>query len=255
MQGHIYRRGKQSWGIVADLPREADGKRRQKTLTVRGTKKEAEARLAQLLHEVNTGAFVEPSIMTVEQYLQRWLADYAGPKVARKTFERYDEIVRLHLAPAFGRHKLSALKPLHIQDYYAAALQNGRLDGKGGLSAQTVLHHHRVLSTALRQAVRWQLLGKNPAAAVVPPRPQRREMSVLDEQETAQLLGDIANPRLRIAVLIAVSTGLRRGEVLGLTCASTAAAAPTLTPWGIIAASLMLAGIAGMALRRRMRRS
>src|SRR5262249_51728525 len=159
-----------SWTIVLELPRDDSGKRRQKTVTVRGTKKEAEARRSQMINEINTGAFVEPSKMTVAEYLNRWLSEYAKQNVAGKTFERYDEIVRLHLIPALGGHRLPALKPLHIHECYSAALRSGRCDGKGGLSARTVLHHHRVLREALHQAVRWQLLARNPADAVDPPR-------------------------------------------------------------------------------------
>lgn len=216
MQGHIYRRGKQSWGIVADLSRDAAGKRRQKTLTVRGTKKEAEARLAQMLHELNTGTFVEPAKMSVAEYLKRWLSEYAAHNVARKTYERYDEIVRLHLIPAVGTHRLTGLKPLHIQEYYSAALRSGRCDGNGGLSPQTVLHHHRILREALQQAVRWQLLARNPADAVEPPRSAKREMQVLDEEQTAKLLDVAKGSRLSMVIFLAVATGLRRGEILAL---------------------------------------
>lgn len=216
MKGCIHRRGKSSWGIVIELPRDELQKRRQKTFTVRGTKKAAEQELTRLLHELNTGAFIEPTRITVGEYLKRWLSDYAAPKVSAKTFERYSEIVRLHLTPALGHHQLTALKPMMIQECYAAALRNGRIDGNGGLSAQTVLHHHRVLREALRQAVRWQLLGRNPVDAVEPPRPQRREMVVLDEDQTIQLLDAAKESRLYIVVLLAVTTGLRRGEILGL---------------------------------------
>jgi integrase len=216
MQGHIYRRSRHSWGIVADLPRDANGKRRQKTLTVRGTKKNAEARLAEMLHELNIGTFVEPAKMSVAEYLTRWLAEYAAQNVSRKTYERYDEIVRLHLSPALGTHRLTGLKPLHIQEHYGAALRGGRRDGKGGLSAQTVLHHHRVLREALQQAVRWQLVARNPADAVEPPRSARREMHVLDEEQTAKLLESAKGSRLFIVIFLAVVTGLRRGEILAL---------------------------------------
>lgn len=86
----------------------------------------------------------------------------------------------------------------------------------GGLSAQTVLHHHRVLREALQQAVRWLLLARNPADAVEPPRAQRQEMRALDEQQTARLLGAAKVHRLYIPILLAVTTGMRRGEILSL---------------------------------------
>ena len=149
-------------------------------------------------------------------FLKRWLRDYAAVRVAAKTFERYAEIVRLHLIPALGHHPLAKLQPLHIQAHYSQALQDGRRDGKGGLLAQTVLHHHRILKEALQQAVRWQLLARNPADAVDPPRPRRREMRALDDAPTAVLLTAAEGTSLHIPVLLAVTTGLRRGEVVGL---------------------------------------
>ncbi|MDX2168436.1 MAG: site-specific integrase [Deltaproteobacteria bacterium] len=216
MTGHIRKRGKHSWQIFLELPRTRDGRRRQKTVTVRGTKRQAEAELTRMTNEIATGAFVEPTRMTVSAFLDRWLADSAAIRVSAKTLERYEEIVRKHLIAALGPIRLVDLRPLHIQEYYAAALRSGRLDGKGALSAQTVLHHHRVLREALHQAVRWQLLARNPADAVDPPKPSRREMQVLDETETAEVLAAIRDSRLRLAVFVAVTTGLRRGEVLAL---------------------------------------
>lgn len=216
MTGHIRRRGKRSWQIFLELPRTSEGKRRQKTVTVRGTKRQAEAELARLTNEIATGAFVEPTKMTVSAFLDRWLSDYAAIKVSAKTFERYREIVRCHLAVALGQLRLMDVRPLHIQEYYASALRAGRLDGKGGLSAQTVLHHHRVLREALQQAIRWQLLARNPADAVEPPRPQRRESAVLSDDQTARLIASADGSRLWIVIVLAATLGLRRGELLAL---------------------------------------
>jgi integrase len=216
MEGHICKRSKNSWTIVIDRGRGPDGRRRQSWHTVRGTKRDAERERARLIHEVNTGAYVEPAKLTVAEYLEQWLRDCAVTKVCGKTFERYEEIVQRHLIPALGHHRLDKLQPLHIQAYYASALKDGRLDGKGGLSKQTVLHHHRVLRQALQQGVRWQLLSRNPADAAQPPRPPRREMQVHDEDETALLLDAAKGNRNYVPVLMAVSTGLRRGEILAL---------------------------------------
>jgi integrase len=216
MRGHIRQRSPKSWASVLDLGPDATGKRRQKWHTVRGGKKDAQRELARLLHEINTGAYVEPSRMTLSDYLDRWLDDYARPNVSAKTFERYEEIARLHLKPALGHHPLSKLQPLHIARYYSEALAYGRKDGRGGLSARSVLHHHRVLRAALHQAVKWLLLPRNPADAVEPPRPKHREMRALDEAATAKLLRSASDSRLSLPVLLAVTTGLRRGEILGL---------------------------------------
>ena len=149
MVGHIRKRGKRSWALVIDLGRDANGRRRQKWITVRGTKRDAERELARVITELDTGAFVEPSKLSVRDYLERWLSDHAHSRVAPKTFERYQQIVRSHIEPELGAYKLAQLKPLHIQGLYTKALQTGRADGRGGLSAQTVVHIHRVLRAAL----------------------------------------------------------------------------------------------------------
>ena len=217
MKGHLRKRGQGSWSIVLDLGRDATGKRRQKWHTVRGTADDAERELVRLLNAMNIGEYVEPARMTVGEYLDRWLKDYAQTNVAAKTYERYAQVVRLHLKPGIGHHRLPKLQPLHIQAMYSKQMQGGRKDKKkGGLSAQTVLHHHRILREALQQAVRWQLLARNPADAVEPPRAERREMQVLDEAETAVLLDKAAGSRLYLPILLAVTTGLRRGEILAL---------------------------------------
>jgi integrase len=217
MKGHLRRRGKNSWSIVLDLGRDASGKRRQKWHAVGGTKKVAERELARLVNALHTGAYIEPTRITVAEYLERWLEDYARSNVSAKTFERYAEIVRLHLTPDIGFHKLVKLQPLHIQSHYSKALQEGRKDRRsGGLSKRTVLHHHRVLREALQQAVRWQLLPRNPADAVAPPRAPRIEMRALDEEHVAQLLTLAKGTSLYVPILLAVAAGLRRGEILAV---------------------------------------
>lgn len=218
MKGHIRQRGERSWAIVIDLGRDpATGRRQQKWHSVKGTKRDAQKELARLVHEYNTGAYVEPSKLNLGEYLRQWLADYAQGRVAARTFDRYEEIIRLRLSPALGAMPLSKLQPLHIQAYYTRALKEGRLDGReGGLSAQTILHHHRLLHEALGQAVRWQLLSRNPADAVEPPRPERTEMHVLDLEGVGQLLEVADGSRAHAPILMAITTGLRRGELLGL---------------------------------------
>ena len=216
MRGHIKQRAKGSWSIVLDLGRDATGKRKQKWSTIHGTKKEAQAELNRLLNEINTGEYIEPSRMLVSEYLKRWIKDYANPNVSPKTSERYAQIIHDNINPSLGQYALSKLKPLHIQSFYTDCLTSGRKDGKGGLAAQTVLHFHRLLRKAFLQAVKWQLLARNPVDAVEPPRPQRTEMNAINEKETALLLGKLTGSSLFTPVLLAVTTGLRRGELLAL---------------------------------------
>jgi integrase len=217
MKGHIRERGKNSWAIILDVGRDPEtGKRQQKWHTVHGAKRDAQREMARLLTELASGSYIEPSKFLLRHYLGRWLSDYAKHNISAKTFERYSEIIRCHLVPALGHHAIAALKPLHIQNSYSKALESGRRRNHSGLSARTVLHHHRILRQALQQAVRWQLLARNPADAVEPPRPVRKEMRALDEDETARLLEAASRGRLHLPILLAVTTGLRRGEILAL---------------------------------------
>lgn len=216
MSGHIRRRGKK-WEFKIELDRDpVTGQRRQKWYTGYTTKKAAEAELAKLMHQKQTGAFVEPSRLTVADYLRRWLEDYARPNVSGKTFERYQQIVNNSLIPDLGSVALGKLQPLQIQNLYSAQLQSGRKNGDGGLSAQTVLHHHRVLRKALAQAVRWNLLSANPADRVEPPRVVQVEVKPLDEMQSAWLMEVSQGTRLYVPILIALYTGMRRGEILAL---------------------------------------
>lgn len=216
MRGSIRQQSNGTWELRLYLGRDANGRKLYKSHTFRGTKRQAQNEVSRLVTALSSGAYVEPARMTVGVYFERWLADYARMNVAAKTYERYAEIVRLHLVPALGHHALAKLQPLHIQAYYAEALQRGRTDGEGGLSAQTVLHHHRVLREALRHAVRWQLLARNPADATEPPRATRREAAVLDDTDVERLLRAADGTPLELPVLLALTTGVRRGELLAL---------------------------------------
>ena len=101
-------------------------------------------------------------------WLNRWLAE-ATHDVSPKTRERYTEIVTKHFIPALGAIRLAQLAPVNIQDYYSQALITGRRDGKGGLSAQTVRHHDRVLNVALKRARALRLIAVNPLEGVACP--------------------------------------------------------------------------------------
>src|SRR4051794_22167586 len=128
MKGHIRQRGEKSWSLILDLGRGEDGKRRQKWLTVHGGKRDAQRELNRLLHEMDTGTFVEPKKVTVGEYLEQWLADYARPTVSAKSYERYAQIVRDNLIPGLGHYPLAKLQPIQIQGFYSAALQAPRKD-------------------------------------------------------------------------------------------------------------------------------
>lgn len=217
MRGSMKQRSPGSWTLWFDLGNDpVTGKRRRKSVTVRGTKKDAQRELNRLLTELDTGSFVEPSKLTVADYLDRWLKDYAKSNVRPKTYETYETFCRVHLKPRLGAIALSKLTPLHIQSFYTWALEEGRADGNGGLAPQSVLHLHRVLHKALDQAVKWQILARNPADAAEPPKVKKQERPVLDEAGIRRLVDGARGTWLYLPIVIAVSTSMRRGEVLGL---------------------------------------
>lgn len=217
MRGTIKQRSKGSWTVIVDLgPDPTTGKRRQHWHTVRGTKREAEAKLAEILHERATGVERPVGKLTVAAFLDQWLRDYVATNTAPKTLQTYREIVRAHFVPAFGSLELVALRPTHIQAFYAKALKSGRVDGKGGLSARSVVRYHQVLHAALHQAVRWQLLVRNPGDSVDPPRPERHEIKGLTPAQVRALFAAADGTAIGRLVRTAVLTGLRRGELLGL---------------------------------------
>jgi integrase len=216
LKGHIRKRGNK-WCFVIDIGRDPEnGRRKQKWFSGFKTKKEAERAMTAKIHELNQGIFVEPAKITLEDFLKRWLEDYALINCAPRTFEGYEYIVRKHLIPSLGKITLNLLKPMHIQKYYSEKLNSGRIDGKGGLSARSVLHHHRLLHEALEHAVKRQIIPVNPVRAVSSPKPQRKQMNVLTREEILQLLKAAEGTRFYEPIFFAVNTGMRRGEIFAL---------------------------------------
>ena len=217
MRGHVTKRSKNSWTIVMDLGRDpASGKRRQQWLSVKGTKREAERKLAELQHQLNTGGYVKPTRLTTAEFLVKWLEEHAKPNVAPTTFQGYEHVVKRHLIPGLGSIALAELAPLHLQAYYVEKLERGRLDGKGGLGAHTVNHHHVTLHDALQTAVRWNLVARNVADAVDRPKFQSPEMKTFDEDELKAFLDAARETPYYHLFYLTLFTGLRRSELLGL---------------------------------------
>jgi hypothetical protein len=165
----------------------ATGKRREATVTVHGTRKDADKELRRLLTALDKGEHVDPSRMTVREWLATWLASIRE-EVSPKTHERYSEIVNHFLAPALGNLPITKIAPAHIQMCYSDLAQGGRRDGKtGGLSPRTRRHIHRILSSALARAVEQQLIARNPAEVFRRrlPKVERREMATLDADPAA----------------------------------------------------------------------
>ena len=210
MRGCIRKRGKDSYSIAVSLGRDAaTGKYKYVWMGVKGTKREAEKRLSELLHRLDTGAFVSPSKTTVADYLRRWLQEYVRPNLSPRGFERYESIARVHLIPDLGAIALTQLRPEHLQRQYASKL------GKG-LSPRSVRYQHVVLHKALETAMKWGLVVRNVADGVDVPRSRQKDMQTWSEFEVRHFL-EVAKDSPYYALFhTALYTGMRRGELLAL---------------------------------------
>ncbi len=208
------------YDIVFDLGRDpVTGKRRQKRIRGFKTKKEAEAALAQAIAEVERGTYIDPAKVTVAEFLKHWFAGHSG-KLSPTTKRRYEDIIEHHLIPGLGQVPLSKLTPLQIEAFLQRLLKEGRCSkhksAPPGLAPSSVAYVYRVLHRALEQAVEWEMLPRNPASKVKPPRAARKEPRVLAEEEVARLLDSLRETYLYLPAFLAVFTGLRLGEILGL---------------------------------------
>lgn len=218
MKGSIRERSPGHWAIILDQRDPATGKRKRKWHSYKGTKRQAESECARLITEMGGGGYVEPSKVTLLQFLDRWLK-HIKPNVSPRTHERYEQIATKNIAPLLGAKILSKLQPIDISEAYGKALENGRRDGKGGLSPRTVHHMHRVLYSALGQAERWRLIARNPAALLEKrdrPKIERKPVRTIDAHATAAAFDAARERRLFIPLILATLCGLRRGEITAL---------------------------------------
>ncbi len=175
------------------------------------TRQEVAVKLSKALADREGGFVFDAGKQTLGEYLDRWLSNSVRGTVRQRTYERYEGLVRVHLAPSIGPVKLKALTPDHVRKLYRDKLDSG-------LAARTVLHIHRTLSKALKQAVNDGLIPRNAAASVKAPQPRREEIRPLDREQVRALFGaaGVAGERLEALYVVAVTAGLRRGELLGL---------------------------------------
>lgn len=216
----VGKRGDISWKMTIDVGEDpATGKRKQKKLTA-PTKTELEKMAAKILADVAKGTYFEPEKQSFGEYLDYWLQAYGKPNLGPRTYQEYKSIVDKHLKPALGKIPLTKLLPAHIQKYYTDALASGRKDNKKSLghslTGNTVLHHHRLIKEALHHAVMWEMVVRNVADAVQAPKKARAEIKALTRQEVSVILEAAKGTYLYMPTYLAVSTGMRLGEVLGL---------------------------------------
>jgi integrase len=173
------------------------------------TRGEVSEKLTKAMADRDEGLVFDADNLKVGEYLERWLVDSVLDTVRPTTYERYEQIVRIHVRPVLGSVKLKNLTPVHVRGLYREKLE-------AGLSARTVQYIHVTLHKALKQAVQDGLIPRNATEAVKAPQVRREEMRPLSGDQVKVLLEVARGDRLEALYVLAIHTGLRQGELLGL---------------------------------------
>jgi integrase len=208
----VHRRGK-GWAFVVDVGRDpATGKRRQKTKGGFPTRVAAERALRQVLGRVDTGSYVPETTVTLGEYLEQWLVT-VKPNLRPTTHGGYSRDVA-HITWKLGHVRLTELTPLQIETAYAELMERGR-HGRP-LAAKSVRNVHTALRRALGDAERLGVVARNPGRMARPPTYHRPEMLTWSAEELGRFLDHARDDRLQAAFVLLATTGMRRGEVMGL---------------------------------------
>jgi len=203
-EGSVFQRKDERW--VAQINLEG-GKQKQ---TYHKTEKLAQAALRKLLHQLEQNTLATGPQQTLKVYLAKWLEDVVKPSVhSMGTYNMYRIVIEKHVVPALGYIRLQQLKPQQVQTFYARKLNEG-------LGQKRVRSIHGVLHKALENAVNWSFVGRNVCDLVNPPKPSKREIQTLDAEQAQHLISVASKHKLEVLIILAITTGMRRGELLGL---------------------------------------
>jgi integrase len=205
-EGSIHRRKGGGW--CAQYTVYTAKGRKRKTLYGR-TRAEVAAKLSKALSERESGIHFDAGNLTLEDYLDRWLIVSVQDTVRQRTWERYEQIARLHIKPALGKLRLKALTPTHVRSLYREKLDTG-------LATRTVQYIHTTLHKALKDAVADALVPRNVTEGIKAPRPKRKEVNALSADQVQMFLSMARGDRFEALYIVAVHCGLREGELLGL---------------------------------------
>jgi len=172
------------------------------------TKRMAERKLREILHEIDTGTYREIKEIGFSDFANLWLDSYAKSKLKASTFRSYQDIIRCHLIPYFENVRLTSISPATIQLYVPKKKEEG-------LKAKTIINHLVLLKEMFKHAVIWGYLKQNPSIYVERPRVEKEEMETLTREEIKKFLAEVT-PQYYCLFLMAIETGMRRGELLGL---------------------------------------
>ncbi len=204
-EGSVYRRKDGLW-VGQYVIKTPDGTKTKYIYSK--NRKEVAAKLTKAMSDRDSGLIYDCGSLTVGEYLSKWLYGIKGT-VRERTWRRSEEVVRLHLVPTLGKTRLDKLNALQVQSLYRSKLDSGT-------SSRSVQIIHATLHKALKQAVGWQLIPRNVTEAVEPPKATKKEISPLDEEQVRRLLESAKGSKLEALYVLAVTTGMRQGELLGL---------------------------------------
>jgi integrase len=202
-EGSIYQRADGRW--VAQVPIEG-GKRK---LLYRKTEKEAMSALRKAMNEQEQGTLATGPQQTLKAYLTHWLEEVHKPTIRLNSYIKYQKLINSYIIPSLGNVRLQKLTPQQVLSLYRQKEQDG-------LSPKTINSIHGVLHKALDNAVRWNLVSRNVCDLVSPPRLVKHEIQTLTMEQAHQLLVAARGHRLEVMLMLALTTGMRRGELLGL---------------------------------------
>lgn len=205
MRGHVAKKGNRYY-IVVDIGTGYD--RQQKWLSGFDTKKQAEAELPRVLNDLNQGTFIEPSKQKYGEFIDSWHSNREN-KVSKNTQDTYKWMIGKHIKPNLGHFRLDKLNSLAIDNFYTK-LQ------KEGLSSATIRKIHTIIRSSLEYAKDYQLIQRNPAAVVKPPAVRHQNIDVWEEKQMIQFLEHVKDEYDYIVYHLALYTGMRKGEILGL---------------------------------------
>jgi integrase len=205
------------WRLRVHTGRDARGRAFYRHETFRGGRREAATALARLVSEVSAAApgATHDGKLTLEGFARAWIAGKVG-RARPATLAAVEQNLRLRILPSLGHVALKKLSHLDLDALYGRLLTNGGRGGRG-LAASTVLQCHVCVYMVLKAALKAGHIGKNPAAEATPPRPVQKAPPVLTIPDTATYLSAFRGSRLEAAAVVLLATGLRRGEMLGLT--------------------------------------
>ena len=213
-EGSIYKDKQGRWRGAVTLYT-TEGKQKKKIFYGK-TKREVTDKVNQVLSELRSNTYIEPSKVTLYEWLCTWLEHYCRNQVRETTFINYETFVERHIQPTIGNLKLCDLNTMIMQQFYNERMKNGNLVTGGGLSPKTLRNLHNMLHKALDQAVALDMIAKNPTQFTNIPRGYKQERRFFTVEEQQKLQSCLKNEKIGMLVLLDLYTGMRQGELLAL---------------------------------------